>query len=94
MSTNIDLLSAADPVTNEAVYTLRLDDGQLRMVLLVPEVADLLRVSNDVVYSLIRQGLLRVRNLHPGSRNSRYLIPVSALIEYLRGSDDPIPSID
>lgn len=88
-----DVLSAASLAGEPVIYSLPIN-GEPRLVLFVSEVAGLLRVSNDVVYSLIRSGQLRVRNLHPGSRNSRYLIPVTALIEYLRGRDDPIPSTD
>lgn len=87
-------LDDAVPVGQPVIYGLPLDDGVPRLVLFVPEVAALLRVSNDVVYSLIRSGQLRVRNLHPGSRNSRYLVPVSSLLDYLRGHDDPIPPAD
>ena len=78
-------------VDEPVMYAVRVD-GELQVALLVPEVARFLRVSKDVVYTLIRSGQLRVRNLYPGSRNGRYLIPVSALREYLAGSDDPIPS--
>lgn len=81
------------PAAEVAIFSVKLD-GENRVVLLVPEVARLLRVSSDVVYTLIRSGQLRVRNLHPGSRNSRYLIPVAALVEYLQGRDAPIPGQD
>lgn len=72
-------------------YVIELD-GRARMALTPDEVAPLLGVDADKVRKLIRDGALRARNLAPGSRNGRYLIPVSALLEYLAGRDDPVPS--
>lgn len=83
-------LAAAQPV-DTACYVLRVDDVT-RLALTPTEVAPLLGLSRVQVIELCRQGLLRVRNLHPGSRNGRYLIPVGALIEYLAGRDEPVPS--
>ncbi len=65
---------------------------QLQLAVDPAQAAGLLGVSRDVVYSLIRAGMLRTRNLRPGSRNGHYLIPVSSLVDYLDGADDPVPS--
>jgi len=92
MPTTLDELlmqsaAGAEPV----IYAMKVK-GDLRLVLQVPDVAQVLGVSPAVVYTLIRSGQIRVRNLHPGARRSRYLIPIGALIEYLQGQDEPIPT--
>lgn len=66
--------------------------GAARLAVSPDEAAPLLGLSPAQVRELCRSGALRARNLHPGSRNGRYLIPVSALVEYLAGRDDPVPS--
>lgn len=66
--------------------------GVPRLALTPEEAAPLLGLSAKQARELCRSGLLRTRTRHPGSRNGRYLIPVGALIEYLDGRDDPVPS--
>lgn len=73
-------------------YVIELD-GVARLALSPDEVAPLLGLTADTVRHMCRDGRLRARNLSPGSRNGRYLIAVESLLEYLRGSDDPVPSI-
>jgi hypothetical protein len=72
-------------------YVIELD-GVARLALAPAEAAPLLGLEAETVRNLCRAGRLRARNLHPGSRNGRYLIPVGALVEYLAGRDDPVPS--
>lgn len=62
--------------------------GVLRLALSPSEVAPLLGLEPAQVRDLCRNGLLRCRNLHPGSRNGRYVIPVGALVEWLSGHDE------
>lgn len=84
-------LSEAHEVAQPVLYALQLEDGTLRFSLFVHEAAPLLGLSEERVRVMIRKGQLRVRNPNPNSRNSRYLIPISSLIEYLNGQDEPIP---
>lgn len=82
-------LASAVRVATPVGYAIPLD-GVLRLTLYPTEVAPLLGLTERQVREMCRAGLLRSRNLHPGSRNGRYLIPVEAIIDYLAGSDDPI----
>lgn len=83
-----DALAAATPVW-ACGYVLDVS-GVQRLALSPEEAAPLLGLSDRQVRDLCRGGQLRARNLHPGSRNGRYLIPVGALIEYLAGRDEPV----
>lgn len=84
-------LAAAREV-RAAVYVMEID-GSTRLALSPAEAAPLLGMDDARrVIHLIRSGALRARNTHPGSRNGRYLIPVSALVEYLAGQDEPVPA--
>lgn len=85
-----DVLAAAREVRC-AAHVLDIG-GVARLALSPDEAAPRLGLSAAQVRELCRSGLLRARNLHPGSRNGRYLIAVSALVEYLAGRDDPVPS--
>ena len=68
-------------------------EGATRLALSPAEAAPLLGMDDPrKLIHLIRSGALRARNTHPGSRNGRYLIPVSALVEYLAGEDGPVPA--
>lgn len=68
-------------------------EGAARLALSPAEAAPLLGMDDPrKIIHLIRSGALRARNTHPGSRNGRYLIPVSALVEYLAGTDAPVPA--
>jgi excisionase family DNA binding protein len=51
----------------------------------VQQVAEMLGISYDATRRLINTGKLRARNT-----GKRYIIPQSAIDEYLAGSDDPI----
>lgn len=83
-------LAAARPV--QAIgYMVELD-GAMRLALTPAEAGPLLGLSAAAVIALCRSGNLRARNMRPGSRGGRYLIPVGALIEYLGGRDDPVPA--
>ena len=83
-------LSAARPVETLGHYIEI--DGVTRLALVPAEVAPLLGLTAEQVRGLCKSGLLRARNTHPGSVHGRYLISVGALIEYLAGSDEPVPS--
>jgi hypothetical protein len=83
-----DALAAAQAVEPIA-YALHVDNA-LRLALSPDEAAPLLGLRSRLVRDLCRSGALRARVVPPGSVNGRYLIPVSALIEYLAGRDDPI----
>ncbi len=75
-----------------AAYVLDFDGGP-RLALTPAEAAPLLGMDSPAkVIHLIRSGALRARNTHPGSRNGRYLISVSALVEFLDGRDEPVPA--
>ena len=83
-------LAAARPI--QAIgYMIELG-GVTRLALVPTEAAPLLGLSAPQVIALCRSGQLRARNMHPGSRGGRYLIPVGALVEYLAGRDDPVPA--
>lgn len=77
-----------------AVYVIELDGMGLRLAMSPDEVGPLLGRSADTVRRLCHEGRIRARNLAPGSRNGRYLISVGALVEFLGGSDDPVPPVD
>jgi excisionase family DNA binding protein len=82
----LDIAPAGEPVA----WAIQLN-GKLRATLFVDEVAELLGVQPNAVRELCRTGRIRTKQLRPGSRNSRYLIPVAALLAFLNTHDDPIP---
>ena len=85
------VLAAARPV-GALGYVIELG-GIAKLALTPDELGPLLGMTGkNVRRMLIHSGLLRTRNLHPGSPNGRYLVPVQAVAEWLDGSDDPVPS--
>lgn len=90
---NLPAQLAAAREVRAAAYVIEFD-GAARLALTPAEAAPLLGMDSPrKVIHLIRSGALRARNTHPGSRNGHYLIPVSALVEYLAGQDEPVPSV-
>jgi hypothetical protein len=85
-----DALAAAQAVEPIA-YALYVDNV-LRLALSPEEVAPLLGLSAWQVREMCRDGVIRTRNLRPGSRQPRYLIPIGALIELLEGGTDDSPA--
>lgn len=90
MSELPDALAAARPVQTIG-YMIELD-GAIRLALTPAEAGPLLGLSAPQVIALCRAGHLRARNMRPGSRGGRYLVPVGALVEFLDGRDDPVPA--
>jgi len=83
-------LAGARPV--QAIgYVIDLD-GVMRLALTPTEAGPLLGLSAAQICELCKAGQLRSRNMRPGSRGGRYLIPVIALVEWLNGRDGPVPS--
>jgi len=83
-------LAAARPV-RAIGYVIELD-GVMRLALTPAEAGPLLGLSAAQICEMCKAGQLRSRNMHPGSRGGRYLIPVIALVEWLNGRDGPVPS--
>jgi excisionase family DNA binding protein len=82
----IDAATTAEPVA----WAVTLN-GQLRATLFVEEIARLMGLSKDRVQELCRTGRIPTIQTRPGSRSSRYLIPVTAYLRFLATYDEPIP---